>query len=302
MSQPDAVNPVPTTRAGRADVVRFGAFVAVLLGALLWSFWPTLTELYKDWQSDDNYSVGQLVPLAALYLLWQERHALRGCTIRPCWWGVVLVLFAEAGRAFGLVYMYQSAERYAFVLAIIGVALLVCGTQVWRRIQWILLFLFLMVPLPGKIHNMISGPLQTHATTGAVYWLELLGNTVTREGNVMVLNGTVPIAVAEACSGLRMLTAFVVVGSVLAFSIRRPRWQKAMLVISTVPIAIACNLVRLVTTAMLFLHVGSEAAERFFHDFAGVTMMPLAIVLLLAELWIFSRLVLPEEHPTPAPA
>ena len=164
------------------------------------------------------------------------------------------------------------------------------------------LFLFLMVPLPGKIHNLISGPLQTHATTGAVYWLELLGNTVTREGNVMVLNGTVPIAVAEACSGLRMLTAFVVVGSVLAYSIRRPRWQKAMLVISTVPIAIACNLVRLVTTAMLFLHVGSEAAERFFHDFAGVTMMPLAIALLLAELWIFSRLVLPEEQPAPAPA
>ena len=300
-SRPDRVNTAGTVEGPRADLVRFASFATPLLAALLWSFWPILTDLYKDWQGDANYSVGQLVPLAALYLLWQERRTLLQCPIRPCWWGVAVVLLAEAGRAYGLIFMYQSAERYAFVLAIVGLVLLIGGTQLCHRLKWILLFMFLMVPLPGAIHNMISGPLQTQAAGGAIFMLELLGVTVSREGNVMVLDGSVPIAVAEACSGLRMLTAFVVVGCVLAYVFNRPGWQKLTLVISTVPIAIACNVVRLVVTAILFLKVSSEAAERFFHDFAGLSMMPMAFVLLLAELWIMARLVVQEEQLAPLP-
>ncbi len=116
----------------------------------------------------------------------------------------------------------------------------------------------------------------------------------------MVLNGTTPVAVAEACSGLRMLTAFVVVACVLAFSVRRPAWQKGVLVLSSVVVAIACNIVRLVATALLFTVVNAELAKTFFHDFAGWTMMPLAIALLFGEIWLLSKLVVeddPKAHP-----
>ena len=138
----------------------------VLFVALVWSFWPTLRGLLGDWRHDENYSVGQLVPLAALYLAWHDRTALRACRIGPCWWGVLIILAAQAGRAFGLWFVFESAERYALVLTLIGVVLLVAGWPVFWRSRWILLFLFLMIPLPGKIHNMISGPLQTLATSG----------------------------------------------------------------------------------------------------------------------------------------
>jgi exosortase len=267
----------------------------LFLVTLAWAYGPTLAELIRDWQSDDNYSVGQLVPFAALYLLWQERTALRRCRIRPCWWGLPIIIVAQGGLAFGLLFMFQSAERYALVLTVIGLVLLVAGKDVFRQVGWILLFLFLMVPLPGRIHNMVSGPLQSQATAGAVYILEVLGITVTREGHVLVLNHSVPVAVAEACSGLRMLTAFVMVGSVMAYVFARPFWQKCVLVLSTVPVAIACNLIRLVVTAMLFLYTSSETAERFFHDFAGWTMMPIAIGLLLLELWVMGKLVVSGE-------
>ena len=182
------------------------------------------------------------------------------------------------------------------VLAIVGVVILAGGADLFRRIFWILAFLFLMVPLPVRIHNMISGPLQDMASSGAVVVLELLGLTVTREGNVLLLNNHVSVAVAEACSGLRMLTAFVVVASVLAFVINRPGWQKAVLVLSSVPVAIVCNLDRLVVTSLLYLIVSSEVAEKFFHDFAGWTMMPMAIFILVGELWLMARLVTEEPH------
>jgi exosortase len=147
-----------------------------------------------------------------------------------------------------------------------------------------------MVPLPGQLHNLISGPLQRIATAGAVFLLELFGSVVTRDGNVITLNGNTPLAVAEACSGLRMLTAFVVVGCVFAHGMKRTLPQKALIVFSAVPVAILCNLIRLVITAHLFCHVDSATAEKFFHDFAGWFMMPLAIGLLLIETWVFSHL------------
>ena len=181
------------------------------------------------------------------------------------------------------------------VLTVVGIVLLVGGRRVAREVRWILVFLLLMVPLPGRIHNLISGPLQNLATAGAVVSLELSGVTVIREGNVMLLNGDVAVAVAEACSGLRMLTAFVVVAATLAYVVKRPFWQKATLVVSSIPLAILCNLIRLVVTAVLYLVASGETAERFFHDFAGLTMMPLAVLLLIGELWIMARLVV-EDH------
>ena len=269
-----------------------GAVVAVaLLAALFWAYWPVLVRLFKDWQRDDNYSVCQLVPLVAIYLIWRDRAALRDLGASPCWWGLGLVLLAIAARMYGLLYLFESAERYSFVLAVAGLVLLVAGWRMFRRVFWILLFLFLMVPLPGRIHNMISGPMQNMATIGSVFLLEVFGVTVSQEGNVILLNGSIPLAVAEACSGLRMLTAFIVVAGAMAFLVSRPVWQKVTLVLSSIPIAIGCNLVRLCVTAMLYMAVDSETAERFFHDFAGLTMMPIAVFLLFGELWLMNKLI-----------
>jgi exosortase len=268
-----------------------GIILVVVPLALLWAYWETEIGLFREWQKDPNYSVGMLVPPAALYMLWQDRHSLRNCVPIPTYWGMAVILLAQLLRTHGLVFVYESAERYSMVLTIVGLVLLVAGWPIVRKTAWILAFLLLMIPLPGRIHNAVSGPLQGLATTGAVYALEVLGVTVAREGNVILLNDQVPIAVAEACSGLRMLTAFVVVGSVMAYIVNRPRWQKTILLLSTVPVAIACNLVRLVITAWLFLAADGDFAERFFHDFAGWTMMPLAVLILIAELAVLRLLV-----------
>ena len=284
----------PQEQSLRSLALPVGIAVAAV-SAFVWSYWETATDLCREWRNGDDYSVGLIVPLVALYLVWRRRAELRNCRMAPCWWGLVLVLLALAARTYGLLFLYESAERYAMVLTILGLVLLLAGRQVATRMTWILLFLFLMVPLPGRVHNMISGPLQAIATRGAVFILEVFSVSVTRQGNTMLLDGRIPIAVAEACSGLRMLTAFVVVAAAMAFLVKRSAWQKATLVLSSVPIAIACNLARLSVTGVLYLNVDSETAERFFHDFAGLVMMPCAVVLLLAELWLFDKLVIAED-------
>jgi exosortase len=259
---------------------------ALVIGALVlltvWSYWPTMVGLFKDWQGNDDYSAGQLVPLVALFLIWRERKKLGKCLLRPCWWGMALLILAQAVRFYGLLFMFESAERYSLVLIIAGLVLMVAGWQVFRTVSWILLFLFLMVPLPGRVHNLISGPLQKMATTGSVFLLEAFGTRVSHQGNVVMLNENTPMAVAEACSGLRMLTAFVIVAAFMTYMVKRSRRQKAVLLLSSIPIAV------------LILLVNTEFAEKFFHDFAGLAMMPAAALLLFGELWLMDKLILPE--------
>ena len=55
-----------------------------------------------------------------------------------------------------------------------------------------------------------------------------------------------------------------------------------------------CNIVRIFVTAVLMLHVSSEVGEKFFHDFAGLVMMPIAVLLLFAELSLMGRIFVPE--------
>lgn len=293
MSVRPVSSPVASASAGLWPVrlPRPLLFGLALLGVCLWSYAPVLRSLWRDWQGDDNYSVCQLVPLAAAYLLWRRRKSLARVELRPCWWGVGVVLLAQAALGFGLVFMFESAERYAVVLSVVGLVLLVGGVKLFRSVWWALLFLFLMVPLPGRVHNLVSSPLQAWSTQGAMVALELMGISTLREGHVLVLNGHTHVAVAEACSGLRMLTSFVVVAYAFACLVNRPAWQKVTLALSSVPVAIICNLVRLVVTSLLFLAVNSRVAESFFHDFAGITMMPLAFALLVGELWVMARLV-----------
>jgi exosortase len=285
---------VRNSRDARNQALTWAILATLLLAALVWSYAPTLKGLFDDWQADEDYSVGQLVPLAAMYLLWRQRKELRQCAVEPSAWGIVVLLAAQVMRGFGVLFLFESAERYSFLVSVAGVVLLVCGWQVFLRLKWVLLFLVLMIPLPGKVHNFISNPLQSQATMSTTFLLELFGVHVVRQGNVLILDDKLPLAVAEACSGLRMMSAFVVVSAVITFLVRRPVWQKATLLISSVPVAILCNIARLSVTAALYYITGNDEIGKFTHDFAGLAMMPLAVLILSGELWLMNKLVIPE--------
>lgn len=277
--------------------------VVVLLVAITgWTYWSTMVGLFKEWRGDDDYSAGQLVPLVAMFFVWVDRKRLKDCSLRPCWWaGIGLLVLAMAARMYGLLFLFESAERYSLVLTIAALVVLVAGTEVFWRAKWIVLFLFLMVPLPGRIHNLISGPLQRLATTGSVFLLEVFVPTVSQQGNVVMLDENTPMAVAEACSGLRMLTAFIVVAAFIAYMVKRPRWEKVVLVCSSIPIAVVCNMIRIFATGLLMVGVSVEFGAKFFHDFAGLVMMPAAVLLIFGELTLMARLIVPDDPRQGAP-
>lgn len=272
--------------------------VLAIIAVTTWSYWPMLSGLFHSWMTDDDYSAGQLVPLVAMFFLWWDRKLLQQCVLAPCWRaGVLFLIAAQTAHIYGLLSFRFSAERYSFVLTLAALVLLMAGRQVLRRVSAILVFLFLMFPLPGRLHAAVSSPLQSLATSGSVFLLEAFGTRVTQQGNIVNLDNNIPLAVAEACSGLRMLTAFIIVAGFIAYMIKRPRWQKGVLLISSIPVAVICNIIRIFVTALIMLHLSRELGEKFFHDFAGLVMMPVATILMFGLLWLLQKLTEPESAP-----
>ena len=281
----------PSSQVIRRSTTGRWIAAVVLSAGCVWSYWPTIVDLWLAWQINLDYSVGQIVPFVAVGLIWANRKTLQEQPVRVCWWGLGVLLIAQVFRFLGLFYLYGSLERYSLVLTLAGGVLFLFGYPVARRLVWIFAFLLLMVPLPHRVHAAIALPLQDFASASAVVGLEMLGYVVARQGNVLHLSEETAVAVAEACNGLRMLTAFVFVAATLAFVVRRPPWQKALLVLSSIPVAILANTLRLVVTVILYDAAGSETAERFFHGFAGVSMMPFAVLVLIGELWVIGWMV-----------
>ncbi len=267
-----------------------------ILVAFSWSYWPGIKDLLHIWQRSDEYSSGILVPFLAVYVLWSRRRRIAGVQIRPCWWGLPAFVAAQAVRFFGLFFMYGSAERLSVVLSIAALVLLLFGWKLFQKVSPIMLFLFLMLPWPNQVQSAVSLPLQQWATSSAVFCLETAGYAVTRDGNVIHI-GQASVAVAEACNGLRMVTAFFVISALVVLLVERPWWEKLVVFVSSLPIALFCNTVRLALTAVAFTILKGEYWEKMFHDFGGYAMMPLALAIVVGEFWFLARLVtVPEKE------
>lgn len=284
----DVVQEEPT-KAGRWMPWVVGVMMA---GGVLWlAYGGVVRDLWRSWLANDDFSSGLLVPLVLGVVIYARRGELASVPVRPCYWGVGVILLAFLMRTAGHYFFFGSAERFSLVVAIWGMVLTVGGVQLTRRLVWVLLFIALMVPWPNRLHQAVLVPLQGWSTSAAVFVLEAIGYDVIRNGNVLTV-GPATVAVAEACSGLRMLTSFMIVGAFVAFMSRRSRAEKAILFLSGIPIAIVCNTIRLAATAIAFKQGYGERMNQWFHDFGGYAMMPLALGMLFGELWLMRRLVI----------
>jgi len=266
----------------------------VLCAAFIWAFGPTFGNLWRTWQNNSDYSAGQLVPPAALYMMATRRNVLRKLHFRFWSGGLLAFGLGAAVHLFGAVYMYRSLENAGTVMCAIGILMSILGRDASRRLWYPLLFLFLMLPLPHRLHLAVLMPLQDVSTRVSATVLEMLAIPVSQTGHVLEVAGH-KLAVAEACSGLRMALAFLIVSAVVVFVISRPRWQKATVLLSSIPIAVTCNVVRIVVSACLY-NAGFEAlAKGAFHDGAGVLMMPIALLLIYLEFRVLQDLTVPPD-------
>ena len=261
----------------------------IALAFFVWAFWHTISDLFQHYQRDAESSVGMLAPLATAYMIWTRRAQFMEHVSSSILAGVSVFVAGFGVNLVGTHFLYASLSNLGLVLCANGIALAFLGYRSYCKIWYPLAFLILMCPMPGRIQDAVMLPLQTMASTCSSIVLETLGIAAERSGNVFEIRGH-SVAVAEACNGLRMVTSSLLVAGVLAYLlIDRPRWQRVGLLISSIPIALACNIGRIVLTGILF-HLGwPQLAEGLFHALTGLLMMPIMIGLLMVELCIICR-------------
>lgn len=271
---------------------------AVVAAAILWSCWPTFATFVDIWSSNAQYSHGFLVVPFAAFLLW-HRRSLFTPERRNRWWiGAVLLLIGCALKLVGGFYTFAWPDRISILFLIAGAFGTLGG---WPALRWAwpaLAFLVFMVPMPGRAETLLSGPLQKFATLVSANILQTFGFFAQADGTVIILSEA-DLGIVEACSGLRMLLAFVALSTAVAIVIERPAWQRWALVAGAVPIALVCNIGRIVVTAIVLEVAGRKWADFFFHDLAGWLMMPAGLVLLWLELQFLKRIIVKEELLTP---
>jgi exosortase len=268
-------------------IIGLVAMTVVIVGGYL----GALTHLVSRWYIEANCSHGFLVPFISGWLLWHRRDQIKliGLPIRGRWLGGLLLFSSLIVRVFAIYFGFTLAEPVALILCIAGATALVGGFGALRWAWPSIVFLIFMVPLPGALASRLGGPLQHVATLTSTYLLQTLGIPAVASGNVICLTHG-RIGVAEACNGLGMLTTFAAVTTAAVFLLKLSPWENACVLASSLVIAILANIFRIAATGIAQELIGVEFAERVFHDFAGLLMVPLALLMLGIEVVLLSKL------------
>jgi exosortase len=213
------------------------------------------------------------------WLAWVRRRRLRDCRPVGSYVGPMLVLAGWLLYSLGDTHLVQTFWHGGAILLAVGCLTTVAGRDVLVKFLPAFLALGFLVPVPGMVRQQIAIPLQTVTAEVTQRVFEILGVAVERSGNMLSING-VDVQIAEACNGLRMVFALVLVS--FAFAFGNPlRPYARILVLAAAPLsAILCNVVRLVPTVWLFGNQSRGFAEGF-HDLSAWVMLLISFLILM---------------------
>jgi len=264
------------------------AALGVAAAAIVLVFQGTFGYLYGQWQTEE-YSHGFLIPLVSAYLLWRRRAQFEQVSLQTSWSGVALALLGLAIYFLGSLASITTLDTYALVIVIAGCVLGVMGWGAFRLALAPIALLFLMNPVPAFFYNNLSLQLQLISSQIGVAVMRLFGVSVFLEGNVIDL-GTYQLQVAEACSGLRYLFPLMTLGAIVAYLFKGKAWIRWALFLSTVPITVLMNSLRIGVIGLLVDRFGIAQAEGFLHWFEGWVVFVACFLLLFGEAWALLRL------------
>jgi exosortase len=231
-------------------------------------YYQVLGKLVTDWWQIPDFSHGFLVPLFVAYLVWEKRRVLLGTKIAPAWSGIAVIALGLVVLLLGVYGSELFLSRVSLLILLAGLVLCFGGWQLLQELRFALLVLLLAIPLPAIIYNQITFPLQILASKLASGLLPLFGVPVLREGNVIELP-LMNLEVAEACSGIRSLMSLFTLSVFYGYFMEKSVWRRTLLVLASIPIAIAANAVRILGTGLCVQYWDPDKALGFFHEFSG---------------------------------
>ena len=254
--------------------------ILIFLGVLALLYMDPVASMVGEWYTDENYSHGFLIPVISGYLLWQRKDELAKARISPANTGVLIAALGLLMFLVGNVAGENFTMRFSLLVVVAGAIIFAYGYGFFGAMLFPYMYLFFMLPLPFILYDAVAFPLKLMVTEYSVLALKLVGIPVLRDGNIIELTN-ITLEVADACSGIRSIVSLLALSTAFAFFTQSRFHKRFILIALAIPIAIIANSIRVIGTGILASRYGSAAAEGFFHEFAGLVIFGIAIVMLV---------------------
>jgi len=238
-----------------------------------------ILELVHDWIVDENYSHGFLIPLVSAYMIWRHRERIRSLPRVSSGAGLFLIVGGLLLFMVASIAVEYFTQRLSLLIVGGGLILYLGGRRVAGVTAFPLIYLLFMIPVPYVIYYSTSFPLELLASRLTTAVVGLLGIPIVRSGNILQLESTT-LQVVDACSGLRSLISLSALAAAMAYLTQRTLVTGVVLFVSSVPVAIGANVLRLTVTAILASLYGERVAQGFLHQFSGILVFAFAIICL----------------------
>lgn len=257
--------------------------------ALVVAFEPSLRGLLVVWFQSEEFSYGPILPCVCGFLVWQQRDVIERHSFTGSWWGVAVLVAASSVALLGQLATVPVLSHLGIVIALSGLTLATCGWLVFRKLIGAFSILLLAIPLPAFLMNTLSLEMQLLSSKIGVALVRMFGISVFLEGNVIDL-GVYKLEVAAACSGLRYLFPLLTLGFLMAYLFKVKMWKRMLLFVSSVPIAIVMNSIRIGVIGVMVDRWGIAMAEGFLHDFEGWAVFMASAGVMVLEMIVLSRI------------
>ena len=280
--------------------------LTLLFGAVFWSNLRRLWEKTNPFNGEPNWGHAMCVPVIGLYFLYVNREALLSAPRRPGWLGLPILIGGLLLFGYGI-WPGQNdfVKDFGMVVTLFGLVALLTGWKVMKTAWFPIVFLVCGIPWPGLVYSRVASPLQQLAAMVAVTVLKMTGvNSYVGGTKIFIYNANVvrTLNVAEACAGLRSLMTFISVAAAVAFLSIRPLWQKLIIVLSAIPIAVFCNVMRVSGQGLIDHYWSEQLSNGFAHAFVGMVMLVPAFLMILGVGWILDQVFVEVADSKPRPA
>lgn len=267
--------------------IGFSALLATVLLGYLYA--DSLAFLFGRWLGNEDYSHGMFVPLISLFLVWKARHHIADVRIENSWCGLAVISAGLVLYWIGELATLYVLQHVSLWMVIVGLVIALIGVRGARAIAFPLSYLLSSIPLPVFLYASLSSQLQLWSSALGVAFMQFVGVTAFRDGNVIDL-GLVQLQVVEACSGIRYLFPLTSLALLCAYLFKDWMWKRVVLVLSSIPISILVNGFRIGMIGVLVEWYGQGAAEGFYHLFEGWLLFMASLGLLILEMWVLAKI------------